>query len=237
MEKISIIIPAYNEAKRIKQTVQEILSFLKEQKMNAEVLVIDDGSKDNTAKIARQIKDPRLLVLAYRPNQGKGFAIRTGVKNATGDILVFIDADHSISIEHMIEFLPELKEYDIIIGSKALKSTEKVKSQKKHREFLGRCFNFLVRIITGIKFRDTQCGFKLFKKEPAKRIFSKMKVRRFSFDVEALYLAKKFNYRVKEMPIILTERETSRVSIVFDSISMLKDVIMIRIRDFSGKYR
>ena len=236
-KKISIIIPAYNEALRIKQTLYEVLEYVDEKKLKVEIIVVDDGSKDSTAHTAREIKDKRVVVLSYKPNQGKGYAIKTGVKEARGDLILFIDADHSIPISHLKEFLPCIKTHEMVIGSKAMKKTEKVKSQKKHREFLGRCFNFLVRVITGVRFKDTQCGFKLFDAKAAKKIFSQMKVKRFSFDVEALYLAKKYGYKVKEMPITLTSRETSRVSIVFDSLSMLKDVVCIRLRDWSGKYK
>jgi len=236
-KKISIIIPAYNEAKRIKQTISEVFSYIDKNNIKAEVIIVDDGSKDTTAHTAREINDKRLVVLSYKPNQGKGYAVKSGVKNSTGSILVFLDADHSIPISHLDSFLPHLKDFDILIGSKALKSTEKVQRQKKHREFLGRCFNFVVRLITGLKFKDTQCGFKVFKGPAAKKIFSQLKVRRFSFDVEALYLAKKYKFSVKELPITLTERETSRVSIVFDSLSMLKDVVLIRLRDIKGVYK
>lgn len=237
MEKISIIIPAYNEEQRIKTTLKEVLTFIDKKKMDAEIIVVDDGSSDATATSARSIKDKRLLVLSYRPNQGKGYAIKIGVRNATGEVILFIDADHSIPIDHVEQFLPKLKDYEVVIGSKGLRKTTKVKKQKRHREFLGRCFNFLVRLITGVRFKDTQCGFKVFRAPAAKKIFLKMKVKRFSFDVEALYLAKKFKFKVKEMPITLTERETSRVSIIFDSLSMLKDVLLIRWRDISGQYR
>jgi len=236
-KKISIIIPAYNEARIIKQTLYEVVEFLDKTKIQAEILVVDDGSKDSTATIAREIKDKRLTVISYKPNQGKGFAIKTGVQKASGDLILFLDADHSIPITHLEEFLPYTKDYDLVIGSKAMQSTQKVKKQKVHREILGRCFNLLVRIITGIKFKDTQCGFKLFSTKAAKQIFPQLRTKRFSFDVEALFLAKKYNYKVKEHPITLTEREGSRVSIIFDSLSMLKDVVLIRVRDLRGAYK
>ncbi|HLC85534.1 MAG TPA: dolichyl-phosphate beta-glucosyltransferase [Candidatus Nanoarchaeia archaeon] len=235
-QTVSIVIPAYNEEARIGTTMKEVLSWIDQQDLDVDIIVIDDGSKDQTVEKARQIADKRVSVVSYHPNQGKGFAIKTGVKHATKDLVLFLDADHSIPISHLNEFISQLKDAQVVIGSKALKSTEKIKKQKPHREILGRCFNLLVRIITGLRFKDTQCGFKLFTKEAAKRIFANVRVRRFSFDVEALYLAKKFGFKVKEMPITLTERETSRVSIVFDSLSMLKDVLLIRLRDIAGLY-
>ncbi len=233
---LSIVIPAYNEQARIATTLKEVISYIDQEEIDAQIIVVDDGSKDQTVEKARQIADKRVSVVSYHPNQGKGFAIKTGVKHAIKELVLFLDADHSIPVSHFKDFLPQLKDAQVVIGSKALKSTEKIKKQKPHREILGRCFNLLVRIITGLRFKDTQCGFKLFTKEAAKRIFANVRVRRFSFDVEALYLAKKFGFKVKEMPITLTERETSRVSIVFDSLSMLKDVLLIRLRDISGMY-
>jgi len=237
MKTLSIIIPAYNETKLIKQTLYEVIEFIDDKKIVAEIIVVDDGSKDDTVIRAREIKDSRVIVLSYKPNQGKGYAIKTGVKHSTGKCILFIDADHSIPINHVSEFLPCTKDYDLVIGSKAIKSTTKVKRQKVHREVLGRCFNLLVRLITGIKVKDTQCGFKLIKTSAAKKIFSQMQVKRFSFDVEMLYLAKKYGFSVKEMPITLTSREGSRVSIIFDSLSMLKDIIKIRLRDLRGAYQ
>ena len=236
-KEISIIVPAYNEAVRIKKNIVAILSFLDKQKMSGEVIVVCDGSKDDTPALARQIKDRRLTVLSYHPNQGKGYAVRTGMRQACGDIRMFIDADLTIPITEVKRFVPYLQKFDIVIGSKALQLRQKKGKQKPMRIILGRGFNLMVRMITGLRYGDTQCGFKMFSKRSAERIFSKVRVRRFGFDVEVLYLAKKFRFRVKELPVTLQRAETSQVSVVSDSLNMLKDMILIRYRDFCGKYR
>jgi dolichyl-phosphate beta-glucosyltransferase len=227
---LSIIIPAYNEEKRIAPTIARIKEYLLQQSQisNWEILVIDDGSKDSTRKIVEEAiaKDARIKINPLRQNRGKGFSVREGALLSRYDTVLFSDADLSTPIEELDRFIPKMPEYDIIIGSRALQESNIEKHQPFYREFIGKSFNKLVRLITGLKIHDTQCGFKLFKN--CRSIFERQKIERFSFDVELLYLAHREGKKILEMPVTWINDERSKVSAVKDSYRMFRDLIRIR---------
>lgn len=229
MTQLSIVIPVYNEEKRIPDTLKKIIEFFKNQKINYEILVVNDGSKDKTVEVCKPYENERIKVIDYKPNQGKGYAVRKGMLNAGGDIAVFSDADLSTPIEEIDKFLPYFKQgFDIVIGSRALKESNIKIHQPVYREWMGRVFNLFVQrfAIKGIK--DTQCGFKAFTQNAAKKVFGLQQLNRFSFDVEALYIANKLGFRIKEVPVTWINDEASKVSAIKDSIKMFKDILKIK---------
>ena len=237
---LSVIIPAYNESKRITNTVIRISKYLKEKNHDYEIIVVDDGSRDNTAEIVSELSKEyeNLSLVKNGKNKGKGYSVKNGMLHAERDYLLFSDADLSTPIEEIEKFLPWLKEgYDVVIASRALKGSDIKIKQPFYRVFIGKTFNKIVQIIATRGIKDTQCGFKLFTKKAAKRIFPKQKLERFGFDVEILYLTKKFGFKIKEVPVIWINAEGSKVSPIKDSIDMLKDLFIIRLNDLLGKYK
>jgi|LQYC01.1.fsa_nt_gi dolichyl-phosphate beta-glucosyltransferase len=237
---LSVVIPAYNEAERIGDTLRKIHKYLLTRNYRSEVIVVDDGSTDSTRlvvkKIAREI--PLVRLLENGVNRGKGYSVRAGVLNSQGKIILFSDADLSTPIQEVDNLGDWLgMGYDIAIGSRALPGSEILVRQPRPRELMGKTFNRLVQLLTVSGIRDTQCGFKLFKKEAAKDLFEKQTIWGFGFDVEILFMASKNGYRIKEVPIKWINSPDSRVSIMKDSFTMLCDLVRIRIRYLTGKYR
>lgn len=228
--ELSVIIPAYNEEKRIETTLQKIVFYLKQNKniKNYEIIVVDDGSKDHTREIVEKylLSENFIKLNSFRENRGKGFSVREGALLAQYSLILFSDADLSTPIEELDKFLPLIANYDIIIGSRALKESDVKKHQPFYREIMGKTFNFLMRKITGLPFKDTQCGFKLFKN--CRVIFQNQVLERFSFDVELLYLALKDNKKVAEIPVSWINDERSKVSPITDSLQMFKDILKIK---------
>lgn len=233
MAHLSIIIPAYNEEKRIGSTLHKLYQFLSSQKYDYEVIVVDDGSVDGTASEADNSalsRTGKLKVIKNEKNSGKGFSVRNGISNAAGDYILLTDADLSTPIEEMGKLFSFVKDgYDIAIGSRALKNSKIEVHQPWYREIMGKTFNFLVKSILMDQFNDTQCGFKLFKAQTAKDIASRMKIDGFSFDVEMLYLAANLGYKIKEVPVTWMNSPKSKVNPLFDSTKMFFDLIRIRI--------
>lgn len=231
--KISIIIPAYNEEKRLASALDNIISYMAKNYPDYEIIVVDDGSTDNTIKVAekknvRIIKNPK--------NMGKGYSVKNGMLNAGGDYLLFSDADLSTPIEELGNFLNLIKEHEVIIGSRNLSESNITATQPFYRRALGKIFPLLVSIFVLRGIKDTQCGFKLFKKDAAKKIFTKQTIAGFGFDVEILYLARKYGYSVKELPVSWKNDPHSKVSVIRDSFRMLLDLIRIRINNLRNKY-
>jgi len=236
---LSIIIPAYNEERRILNTIRTVESYLSEQSYPSEIIVVDDGSIDNTMKIVSKMRSDieNLRIVSNGTNRGKGFSVRNGFLNAKGKFLIFSDADLSTPIEEVEKLLQCLQEgFDVAIGSRGLKESDIRIRQPWHRERMGRVFNLIVRILTMGDFNDTQCGFKAFTTEAALNICEKQLLERFSFDVEMLYIAKKFGYKIKEVPIQWFDDPRSKVNNIRDSYQMFTDLIRIRINDFKGLY-
>lgn len=234
--KISVIIPAYNEEKRLPKTLNRIYKYLSKTKADYEILVVDDGSKDRTIEAARKTKNDKTKIISYGRNKGKGYAVKTGMLKADGDYLLFSDADLSTPIEELDKFLKQMKHHDIVIGSRAVKGSDIKIKQPFYRVLLGKTFNLIVQILTIRGIHDTQCGFKLFRKEAAMKIFPKQRIERFGFDVEILFIAKKSGYRIKEMPVVWINDEESKVSPVKDAIRMFRELLTIRYNSLRGRY-
>ncbi len=229
---LSVIIPAYNEEKRLPKTLKEIDKYLRQQDYQYEIIVVNDGSKDKTAEIVREqflnIKNLRLI--DNKINQGKGSVIRQGMLEAKGEYRVFTDADNSTSIDHLEKMLPEFKKgYDIIIGSRDIKGAILDPPQQIHRRILGDIFRLLTQITCGTwGILDSQCGFKGFTAKTAEHIFPKCKINRFAFDPEILVIAKKLGFKIKEIPVVWKNDPESKVK--FKSmLKMAEDLIKIRL--------
>lgn len=230
---LSVIIPAYNEEKRLPKTLEEIDKYLRKQDYDYEILVVNDGSKDKTVEIAKGLisKIKNLIVTGYKKNQGKGYAVRFGMLEAKGDYRLFTDADNSTSIDHVEKIWPEFKKgFDIIIGSRDIKGAVLDPPQPWTRKLiLGEGFKLYRKIIIGLwGIEDTQCGFKCFTKKATEKIFQKCRINRFAFDPEILVIAKKLGYEIKEIPIYWKNDPESKVK--FKSIiKMALDLIKIRL--------
>jgi dolichyl-phosphate beta-glucosyltransferase len=230
-EFISVVIPAYNESSRIFPTLCRIDEYLKNRFKGFEIIVVNDGSQDNTAEIVLKTRDKikSIKLIGYEVNKGKGYAVRQGVNNSKGNIILISDADLSTPIEEVEKLLVHYdNSYDIIIGSRALKGSEIVIRQPWWRESMGKTFNRFVRFLILKNFMDTQCGFKLFKGDIGRETFARATVDRFAYDVEILYLAGKAGYRIKEVPIRWVNSPESKVNPIKDSLQMLKDLLKIR---------
>ncbi len=246
---LSIVIPAYNEQNRIGRTLDEILRFLKTQNYHAEVIVVDDGSTDETAlRVAErtgQYHDHghQLRVLVNNPNRGKGYSVKRGLTDATGEILLFTDADLSSPITEAPKLVDPIAEgrADVTFGSRALNPELIGVHQPRMRELGGTVFNLCMRTITGLRFKDTQCGFKAFRREAALPVFPLQRIERFGFDPEVLYIAKKQGNRLLEVPVVWDHCEggelQNKFNYVRDSINMFADLIRIRLNDLAGRYK
>lgn len=225
MSILSVIIPVFNEEKRIGSTLPQIQGFLNSKNIEHEIIAVDDGSTDNSVEIVK--KFPDVQIIKHDKNKGKGAAVKTGIQAAQGDFILFTDADNSTPIEQFNNFGNKKNEYDILIGSRYLpKSNIKLK-QPWHRNIITFFGNKTIRIILGIKHKDTQCGFKFFKKNVAKDLIQNQTIDRWGFDIELLYLAKKKNYSVKEIPVTWIDSPDSKVK-PFDFLKTFAELLKIR---------
>ncbi len=235
----SIVIPAYNESARIGASLEKVLRHAARQGWNAEVIVVNDGSRDNTVEILRSYaeKNPELLLLENPGNRGKGYSVRNGMLHARGEVVLFSDADLSSPIEEASKLFGAISDgADIAIGSRWLRSELQTQRQPLYRQLFGRIFNLLLRIILGLKFMDTQCGFKVFTRRAAQTIFPLQRIERWGFDPELLYLAGKFGFRVAEVPVEWAHRAGTRISPLRDGSRMFLEMLKIRWYGLSGKY-
>jgi dolichyl-phosphate beta-glucosyltransferase len=235
---LSVIIPAYNEAQRIGNTLHAIHAYLQRQPYSAEIIVVDDGSQDGTASLVRAFDTtPPICMLQNDRNRGKGFSVRRGFLHARGEYLLFSDADLSTPIEEVETLLAALYEScDIAIGSRALPGSRVEVHQPWYRENMGRLFNLFVQALAVSGIHDTQCGFKCFRREAARAICQRMTTERFGFDVEMLYLARRLGYRVREVPVVWRNSPQSRVRVWQDSIAMINELLRIRWNSVCGRY-
>lgn len=240
-ESLSVIIPAYNEESRIGPTLKWMSGFLKDKFRDIEIVVVDDGSSDNTKSVvegmAAELGDIRLI--SYPVNHGKGYAVRRGMLECRGELVLFSDADMSTPVEELEKLLPPLREgFDIAIGSRGLRDSDVRLRQPWYRQSMGKTFNLMVRLLTVGGIRDTQCGFKLFKGEVARNLFRKAFVDGFAFDVEVLFLAVKTGYTIKEVPVRWFNSPGSKVRLFRDSFRMFAELLRIRAyHSFGGHVR
>lgn len=233
---LSIIIPAYNEEHRLPQTLQEIDAFLSRQAYTFEVIVVENGSTDRTTEVAEAFAATHPYVRVLHSRQGKGAAVKTGMLNARGDYLFICDADLSMPIEEVNKFLPPvLDSYDVAIASREVPGARRY-NEPLFRHLEGRVFNWIVQLLAVPGIRDTQCGFKCFRREVALDIFPYQTMDGWSFDVEVLYIARQRGYRLVEVPINWYYKENSRINPIKDAVEMFLEVVKIRINAWRGLY-
>lgn len=243
--KLSIIISCYNESKKLPNTLPEIDKYLRKQSYDYEILLVNDGSKDNTYEVAKsletQIKNLKVVGhkanLEYSENRGKGFGVRFGMLKAKGEYRLFMDADNSTSIDQVEKMWPEFDNgFDVVIGSRDVKGAILDPPQPFQRVLVGNIFNLMVQAIVGLwGVWDTQCGFKGFTKEATETIFPKCKINRWAFDPELLIIGKKLGYKIKEIPVYW--KNDIRSAVKFSSMfEMFKDLLRIRANIVAGKY-
>lgn len=243
MEKpfLSIIIPAYNEAKRLPGSLTQIIDFLKGQPYSSEVIVVENGSQDCTLQVARGFVDRpangKIPVRVYQLEQrGKGLAIKRGMLESRGEYRFMCDADLSMPVDQLNRFLPPmLEDFDIAIASREAKGAVRY-HEPAYRHFVGRVFNTLIRVLALPDLHDTQCGFKCFRAEVVEDVFRCQTLDGWSFDVEVLFIARKHGYRIVELPIPWYFNPESHVKVVKDSLRMAIDLIKIRVNGLRGRY-
>lgn len=235
---LSVVIPAYNEENRIGGTLDRMLSYFDSQDFDVEILVVDDGSSDATQEVVRATagEHPNVRILHYDGNRGKGFAVRYGMTRAQGDFVLFSDADESTPIREVEKLFAALRGgADVAIGSRDVAGSNLTRHQSALREAGGKLFNRFVQMLAVPGIHDTQCGFKLFTRAAAQNIFSRCQIDNFSFDVEALYIARLLGYGVAEVGVEWRHCEGSKVSYVRDSVRMLGTLFRIRATDYQVK--
>ncbi len=235
----SFIIPAYNESVRIRPTLHALLRYAREQNWDIEVLVVNDGSTDDTAQIVREYgkSHPQVLLVENPGNRGKGFSVRNGMEHASGDICLFTDADLSSPMTEAQKLFDAIGAgADIAIGSRWLRVELQTERQPLYRQLFGRIFNLSLRLILGLRFADTQCGFKAFRRDAALRIFPLQRIERWGFDPEILFLAQRAGLRVDEVPVLWAHSEGTRLHPFRDGLRMFVEVLRIRWNAMSGDY-
>lgn len=235
----SIVIPAYNESGRIPATLQSVVDCIRQRRWSAEVVVVDDGSTDATAEVVRQFTAhaPEVRLLQNPGNRGKGYSVRSGLLQAQGEVVMFTDADLSAPIEEAEGLFAAIAGgADIAIGSRWLDRRRQTHRQPFYRQFFGRCFNAVTRMVMGLSFADTQCGFKAFTRAAAQTVFQLQTIERWGFDPEILFIALKRGYRVEEVPVSWAHDSRTRISYVRDGIQMLKEIAIVRWNALLGRY-
>lgn len=240
--QLSIIIPCYNEEKRIEKSVDEIISYINSNKLNAELIFINDGSTDNSQyvleKLSATLKEYNIIntVIKLKNNMGKGYALRKGIEKAKGDLVLLCDADLSTPISEFKKLQKFTDSYDIIIGSRRQKESHVIKPQSFLRTFLGKSYSKFSNILLNIRVNDSTCGFKLIKSNVAKKIVKKMSINRWAYDSELLKIAAIHGFKIKEVGIIWQDDPDTKVKLSKDIITSLNDLIKIRIYSFFKKY-
>jgi dolichyl-phosphate beta-glucosyltransferase len=238
--ELSVVIPAYNEAERIPRTLRGTVEYLKSRGRPFEVLVVDDGSSDNTAEVVEELTGelPGVRLFRNPRNMGKGASVRNGVFATRGRMVAFLDADNSTRTSDMDRLVEAVRRgAAVAIGSRAHRYSVIPVKQPWRRRTAGKAFNFLCRLLLGITVSDSQCGFKLFTREAAGVIFSKVREEGFCFDVELLFLARKNGFRIAEVPVTWSDDPASRVRLLKDSLGMFLGLLKIRHNDYKQLYR
>lgn len=237
--KYSIVIPAYNESERIPATLDSVVNCIRERGWRAEVIVVNDGSRDNTAEVVRAfaVNAPEVRLLENPGNKGKGYSVRAGLLEAVGEVVMFTDADLSAPIEEAERLFAAIAHgADIAIGSRWLQSSRQTHRQPLYRQLFGRCFNMVIRNVMGLKFADTQCGFKAFTREAAQTVFQLQTIERWGFDPEILFIALKRGFWIIEVPVSWAHDKRTRISYIRDGFKMLQEIAIIRWNAFQGRY-
>ena len=235
---LTIVIPAFNEAKRIENTLEAVHRYFERKGVKREIIVVDDGSSDNTAAVvnALEAKIHDLHCVRYFPNRGKGYAVKTGVERSRGEYILFTDADNSTPIEEFDKLYPLLPRTKVVIGSRYMADSDVKIKQPKYRILLGRLGNFLIQVFLFDDIRDTQCGFKAFQHRAAEELFSRMKVNRFGFDIELLAIAYLLKYSVREVPVNWYNSPVSRGWPIKDALRTFSELLYIKLNLMSGRY-
>ncbi len=248
IEKLSVIVPSYNEAKNFGRGVlDEVITYLEQQPYSWELVLTDDGSTDSTVALLKEFaRGKEQVKIVENPHRGKGPTVSAGMLAATGDFRIFTDFDQSTPISEVEKFIPFIDDgYEVVIGSRAVQGARR-QDEPLHRHLMGKAFNILVQLIAVPGIYDTQCGFKLFSAKSAEELFPKLQVYgdkarqdafTGAFDVELLLLARRFGYRIAEVPVIWHHHETDRVSPLKDSVLMLRDIVIIRLNDLQRRYK
>jgi dolichyl-phosphate beta-glucosyltransferase len=236
--ELSLIIPAYNEGKIIKDTLERVYKFLTKKDYGWEVIVVDDGSDDNTTDLVRIFADKNegIRLIKFPENRGKGAALKAGVKEAKGKCIVYSDADLSVPLKYIDRTLLHLKNSNLVIGSRRAEGAEILVHQSWLRESLGRIFTLLTRCVLVMDISDFTCGFKGFRSKAGKDIFGRALLERWAYDSELLFLAKKLRYKITELPVSWKNRKDTRVVLGRAVITSFIDLIRIRLNDFLGRY-
>jgi len=240
MPQLTVVIPAYNEERRLPSTLESVHAFLQEHYQEFEIIIVDDGSTDQTIDVVDTFAKHHsgIRLITYTPNQGKGYAIRTGVLQATGDLILIDDADGSSPIAEVLSLQQAITNgADLAIGSRNKPDPDRVVIADLHRKYIGNTFNLIVQTLLLPGVYDTQCGFKLFKKNVAHDIFRVSELNGFAFDVEILYIARLRKYKLAEIAINWTNVAGSKVNVLIDSTGMFLQVMGIRARASSGRYK
>lgn len=238
--ELSLIIPAYNEEGRIPRAFEGITNFFQPKNFNPEVIVVCDGCSDNTADVSRdnlEATDFPYRVIEYPTNKGKGAALQVGMLEASGTYRVFTDADLAAPLETLEKFFPYFEEKcPLIFGSRKLEGAEIKQHQPWYREQMGKIFTTVSNIILGTTVSDFTCGLKAFRHDIAERIFSQLKIKGWAFDAEIAFLAKKYNYRIEEIPVIWSDVEGTKVNPFKEALYSFRDLLRIRLNELQGKY-
>ncbi len=240
MAFLSIVIPAYNEETRLPATLARLASYVAATSLGeTEVVIVDDGSRDGTAALVEDFAHiyPAVRLVRNPGNRGKGYSVRNGVLAAKGEWILFSDADLSTPIEEVEKLLAAVKEKkaDGAIGSRALDRKLVTVHQSAFREYSGRFFNLVMRLATGLPYADTQCGFKLFRREAAREVFSRVRIPGFGFDVEALFIAQRLRYTMVEVPVRWANAEGTKVTLM-NGLQAFTDLLVVRIHQLRGHY-
>jgi glycosyltransferase involved in cell wall biosynthesis len=238
--KYSIVIPAYNERLRIIATLDAVVACVRREHWDAEVIVVNDGSADETADLVRDFarNAPEVHLMENPSNRGKGYSVRNGLVHAHGNIVMFTDADLSAPIDEADRLFTAIEQdgADIAIGSRWLATSRQTHRQPLYRQFFGRCFNALTRMVMRLPYADTQCGFKAFTRDAAQTVFQLQTIERWGFDPEILFIARKRRFKVKEVPVSWAHDARTRISYLRDGMQMLKELAIVRWNAILGRY-
>lgn len=236
---LSVVIPCFNEEKRFTEGLSHFQDYLNKQEYLWEIILVNDGSGDSTLNLMQKAKEksPKIKLISYQENRGKGYAISKGVHEAEGEIILFSDIDHSVPMETFEKFQPHFKEgWKVVIGSRRVKGSRFVKKQNKIRELLGRCFTAIVRLSIDWEIKDATCGFKAFENKTAKKIFEKITIFDWAFDAEIIYICKINKIDYKQVPVEWADAKGSKVNVLKDAVKSLAGLLKIRVNGIQNKY-